>query len=158
MKEKTCLFRKKHGFTLVELLVIIAILGIIAGIAIPSYVSWMPSFHLKNATRDIISNLRLAKLEAIKRNTNCAVTINTGANTYNIDLLNKTVSLADYKSGVSFTNVTSTTTGIITFSRQGMATFDVSDGGTSKIYLTNSKHTTTHEIDVNGVGTIIFKK
>lgn len=65
--------RKHSGFTTVELLVVIALIGIIAAIAVPNFISWLPNYRLRSATHDLYSNFQKAKLTAVKRNTNCAV-------------------------------------------------------------------------------------
>ena len=62
--------RKESGYTLIELMVGIAIVSILVGIAVPSWVAWLPSYRLKAATRDLISNFQKAKTEAVRRNGN----------------------------------------------------------------------------------------
>ena len=64
------------GFSLVELMVVIAILGIIAAATVPSVMSWQTNQRCKAAARDIYSNFQQAKVTAIKTNRNCAVTFN----------------------------------------------------------------------------------
>lgn len=64
----------KEGFTLIELIVVIAIIGIIAGMAIPAFNSWLPKYRFKSAAQDMLSNFQLAKITAVKRNANCTVT------------------------------------------------------------------------------------
>lgn len=65
--------RKHSGFTTVELLVVIALMAIIAVIAIPNFIGWLPNYRLREATHDLYSNFQRAKLTAVKQNTNCAV-------------------------------------------------------------------------------------
>ena len=72
--------QKDAGFSFVELMTVIAILAILAGIAIPSFISWRGNSQLSRASRDVYSILQKAKMEAIRRNENCAVTFN--ANEY----------------------------------------------------------------------------
>ena len=59
--------RKKHGFSLVELIVVIAIFSVLAGIAAPAVSRWVPRHRLKAAARDIVSVMAQAKAEAIRR-------------------------------------------------------------------------------------------
>jgi type IV fimbrial biogenesis protein FimT len=56
------------GFTLVELMVAIAILAILSLIAIPAFTAWLPDYRLKQAARDLYSNLQRARMGAIKAN------------------------------------------------------------------------------------------
>lgn len=151
-----------EGFTLIELVMIVSILGVLALISIPAYMSWMPSYQLKGAARDIYSNLQLAKLEAIKGNTNCIVNIDVAGNTYNLvqgGSQIKDVSLDNYGKGIILTEP-GDTTGEITFSSQGMATFasPVPADDIGKIFVTNSKESARYKVEVTRVGTITLDR
>ena len=69
----------KNGFSLVELMVVIAIAGTLSAIAIPSYFSWLSNARLKASARDIYANIQKAKLEAIKRNKNVVMSFTIAA-------------------------------------------------------------------------------
>lgn len=68
--------RKSCGFTLIEVLVVMVIMAIIAAIAIPSFLSSLPGYRLRASTRDLLSTMRQARAEAVKRNRPCAIAFN----------------------------------------------------------------------------------
>ena len=68
--------KRKNGFTILELIVIIAILAVLLLIAIPGFSRWLPNYRLRAATRDLFSNFQHAKLTAIKRHRTCAISFN----------------------------------------------------------------------------------
>ena len=70
--------KKQAGFTMVELLISIAVLGIMAAIAVPSFREFMAGQRIKTASFDIMAVLTLARSEAIKRNVDILVTPATG--------------------------------------------------------------------------------
>lgn len=55
-----------NGFTLLELLVAIAVLAIIMGIAVPSFMSAMINARLTTTANDFLAALQLARTEAMR--------------------------------------------------------------------------------------------
>lgn len=65
--------KSKHlGFSLVELMIGIAILAILAGLAMPSFQTWIRNSQIRNAAESITNGLQRARAEAVARNTNVA--------------------------------------------------------------------------------------
>jgi len=67
--------KSNTGFTLVELMVTVAIIGILASIAVPSFQDMIERNRLKEAVESLKSDLMFARTEAIKRSTNLNVSI-----------------------------------------------------------------------------------
>lgn len=59
---------KQAGFTLVEALVVIAILGIFTALAAPSFSNTIANMRIKSTSFDLVNDLNIARSEAIKRN------------------------------------------------------------------------------------------
>jgi len=67
-----------------ELMVTIAILAVMTAIAIPNFISWFPQYRLNVAAREMISTIQMARLKAIRGNTDIIMFINMGANTVTV--------------------------------------------------------------------------
>ena len=65
---------KGLGFTLIELIIVITILGILTSIALPAFSGFIANQRIKTASFDVISTLMLARSEALKRNNNVTIT------------------------------------------------------------------------------------
>jgi type IV fimbrial biogenesis protein FimT len=65
-------------------MVIIAIIAILASIAIPNIVGWLPKHRMSGAVRDIYSAMQYARLEAIKEKIPIAINFNVGTETYTV--------------------------------------------------------------------------
>lgn len=70
---------KEKGFSLVELLITVALIGIVGAIAIPSIMQQLPKFNMRGASRDITAKLMMARLRAIQENRQYGVSFTSGA-------------------------------------------------------------------------------
>jgi len=68
----------QHGITLTEVLIVIAIVGVLAGLAVPSYRDTLEKNRLKQVLESFKSDMQLARTRAIKRSENVIVSRITG--------------------------------------------------------------------------------
>jgi prepilin-type N-terminal cleavage/methylation domain-containing protein len=93
--------RYETGFTLIEVMVVIGIIAILAGAAIPGFSAWLPRYRLKSAVQDLYSNMQLAKMNAVRTGQNSIITFNPGSGTYT-KADGTLVTLSDYGSGIEY--------------------------------------------------------
>lgn len=67
--------RRNTGFTLVELMIVVAIIGIILAIAIMNFTQWNDKYTVESYTKDIYSILMKARNDAANTNTQNLVTL-----------------------------------------------------------------------------------
>jgi type IV fimbrial biogenesis protein FimT len=60
--------RQQHGVTLIELVITLAIAGVLGMLAIPAFQAMLASNRTKATAESVLSGLRIARTEAIKRN------------------------------------------------------------------------------------------
>ncbi len=145
--------QKRSGFTLIELTIVIVFLTILAAVSVPNFLSWLPKYRLKSAARDLCSNLHLAKMSAIKANKNCRINYYKNPDRYTVDLLNKTIRLSDYKSGITFQGPNNQTFAVaaLTFNSRGSS-------NSGYAYLTNSGKTAYYRVGPLTSGAIKLQK
>ncbi|HSV61509.1 MAG TPA: GspH/FimT family pseudopilin [Variovorax sp.] len=60
--------RRIQGFTLVELLTAVTLIGVLAGLAVPSFQGFIANQRIRNVSFDLMAGLLLARSEAVTRN------------------------------------------------------------------------------------------
>jgi type IV fimbrial biogenesis protein FimT len=70
--------QKNTGFTLLEVMIVVAIIGILAAIAVPSYQDMLERNRLKQVAEGFKSDMQFARTEALKRSQTVLVTRTTG--------------------------------------------------------------------------------
>jgi type IV fimbrial biogenesis protein FimT len=62
-----CAQKMRNGFSLIELMIVVSILGVTAALAAPSFASWVADTKTRSIAEAIQNGVRLAQGEAVKR-------------------------------------------------------------------------------------------
>lgn len=65
--------RPDRGFTMIEILIVIAIIGIIAAVALPNIGQYIRNYRIRGAAQEVAGELQAARSKAIMTNTNAGV-------------------------------------------------------------------------------------
>lgn len=66
------------GFTIIELVVIMALIAILATVATINLPRWRDNMNLRATARDLVSYMQFAKVEAAKRNATASIELTEG--------------------------------------------------------------------------------
>ena len=132
------------GFTVMELLVVISIAMILMGIAIPSFLSWLPTLRLSSAARQVATDLQVARMRAITQNAPNTVTFNTITGAYTFTLGAESRDIDQLYPGITISAVTANPV----FTARGTAST------TGNITLSNGS--ATKQVQVNSIGRVII--
>lgn len=165
-----------HGFTVIEVVVVMTVIGIMASIAIPSFMKWMPNINLKIAARELYTNMQMAKIQAIKENREWALVFDTADDSYAIwddpgadnewktagdNHVVKTVLLPSYKYEIQFGNGGAIPNTKVTYAvtdddpNKFFVRFDPRGFGTAGyVYLQNENQTDSFAVGTPLTGTV----
>ncbi len=89
----------KRAFTLVEIMVVVAILGVLVGITVPAFKAFLDKAPLERAISDIEGMCRLARSEAIMKERPMDVILNDSGNTATLSTAARVVNEQDEVTG-----------------------------------------------------------
>jgi type IV fimbrial biogenesis protein FimT len=108
--------KSKHGYSLIELVATMALAGILAAIALPSWNKLLPSYQLDSSARQFQSELHNIKMRAATENVGFQLVYANGAAAYTIQRDSAVLVTKPLPAGVIVTSAAT-----ISFSPRGTA-------------------------------------
>lgn len=111
----------QRGVTLIELMIAIAILGLLLGLGVPSFGAWIQNTQIRNAAESVQNGLNLARAEAVRRNIAVKFTLGTGSSwTVALSSAGTSIQSNPNSEGASNATVTATPAGATTATFNGL--------------------------------------
>ena len=98
---------KLQGFSLIELMVGIAVMAILFGIAMPSFKTMLKNTQIRNAAESVTNGLQMARAEAVARNTKVNFVLGTGTS-WTVNVVNSASNIESRASHEGSADVTLT--------------------------------------------------
>ena len=81
-----CLHRSRaEGVSLLELLIVIALIALVAGMVLPTFGNGVPTSELKAAARQLAAGLRIARSEAVSQKREAFLTLDIEGRRFKVD-------------------------------------------------------------------------
>lgn len=127
-----------RGFTLLEVLVVVAIFAILTSLAFVGFRGTLKSYELRGAARQVYSDMQMARLKAIKEGQ--PATVAFSGTSYTVTANGTTIKTADLTS--VYKNLEVCSSANVTFKSNGTASSGWIimrlDGQTRRVYISSS--------------------
>jgi prepilin-type N-terminal cleavage/methylation domain-containing protein len=120
--KRTCI---PTGFSLVELIIVIALISIVSAFAVPTWQKYTANTNLKNAAREVMADLSNAKQQAVEENLSVyRLTFNVAGNNYALSRTDTgatswTKSVASLGNGILIGSVNFSGGSVVSFQKRG---------------------------------------
>lgn len=98
-----------RGFSLIELLVALAVFALLVFIAVPGYTAWMQNTKIRNTADSLVAGLQLARSEALRRNTSVQFVVGADSD-WTVTIVNPATAIQTRPTGQGSLGVTVTKT------------------------------------------------